>query len=130
MTGVYGIMRAAILADSIIATPISSRVYSMLAPGNQKPPYIVIAHSGNTPTQTAGSEMLEHPHIALNVYIDGLNQATLKTIVDELVILFKLYNEQSGGRSYTIVRLFDQERLDQDGQLMWSFEYLVVITDD
>jgi len=122
-------MRAAILADATIAPLISNRVYSQLVPDNQKPPYITLMHSGNTPIQTAGDEVLELPHMTLNVFVQGQDSATLISITDALVTLFKKYNEQSGGRSYTIKRIFDRSMTDVDKSLMWSFEYLATITD-
>ncbi len=129
MTGVFGIMRAAILADGTIPALINSKVHSFIAPDNEKPPYITLVGSGNTPIQTAGSTMLELPHVTLNVYVAGRDWTTLKAIVDALTPLFKLYNEQSGGRSYTIKRIFDMPGVDPDGSFKWSFEYLATITD-
>ena len=121
-------MRAAILADGTIAPLISNRVYSQLVPDNQKPPYITLVHSGNTPIRTGGGVMLELPHMTLNVFVQGQDSATLISITDALVALFTGYNEQSGGRSYTINRIFDMPGTDSDGSLMWSFEYLATIT--
>ena len=129
MTGLWGIMRAAILADGVIAPLISNRVYSQRVPDNQKPPFITLIHSGNTPLRTGGGVMLELPHMTLNVFVQGQDSATLISITDAIVLLFKGYNEQSGGRSYTINRIFDMPMTDVDGSLMWSFEYLATITD-
>ena len=122
-------MKAAILADGTIAPLISNRVYSQQVPDNQKPPYITLVHSGNTPFRTAGNVMLELPHMTLNVFVQGQDSATLISITDAIVLLFKGFNTQSGGRSYTINRIFDMPRTDIDNSLMWSFEYLATITD-
>lgn len=73
--------------------------------------------------------MLELPHMTLNVFVQGQDSDRLISITDALVLLFKGYNEQSGGRSYTINRIFDLPLTDIDGSLMWSFEYLATITD-
>lgn len=130
MTGLWEIMRAALLADGTIAPLISNRVYSQRVPDNQKPPFVTLMHSGNTPIRTGGGVMLELPHMTLNVFVPGQDFTNLKSIVDALIILFTEYNEQSGGRSYTINRIFDMPMTDVDGSLMWSFEYLATITDD
>lgn len=130
MTGVFGIMRAAILADATIPALIGSRVYSMRVPDDRKPPYINLVHSGNTPFKTAGAVMLALVHITLNVYVEGQDWTTLEPIVNALETLFTEYNEQSGGKAYTINWIFDMALTDDDGSLMWSFEYLATITDD
>lgn len=129
MTGVYAIMRAAILADATIPALINSRVYLMLAPDNQKPPYIVISHEGNFPVRTGGATEIDLPNIALDVYVSGSDQTRLKSIVDALLLLFKSYNTQSGGKSYLIERIFDREMLDEDRSLRWNFEYRCTITE-
>lgn len=129
MTEIFGIMRDAILADGTINPLIGGRVYSLRIPDDKKPPFISLAGSGNTPTQTSGDTMLEFPHITLNAHVQGQDFTTLKSITDALVILFKKYVEQSGGRAYVIKRIFDMPLVDSDGSLMWSFEYLVSVTD-
>ncbi len=129
MTGIFGIMRAAILADATIPALISSRVYSMRVPDDQKPPFISLAHSGNTPIRTAGDTELDLVHITLNIFVQGQDWTTLEPVVLAIRALFKTYNEQSGGKAYTIERIFDMAMTDSDGSLMWSFEYLATITD-
>lgn len=127
MTGVFGVMKAAILADGTIEPLIEGRVYSITIPDDKKPPFISLAGSGNTPTQTSGGTMLEFPHITLNAHVQGKDFTTLKAIVDALVILFNVYVQQSGGSAYVITRIFDMPLVDPDGSLMWSFEYLVKV---
>ena len=129
MTGVFGIMRAAILADGTIPALIGSRVYSMRVPDDQKPPFISLVHSGNTPIKTAGGVMLHLVHITLNVFVQGQDWGTLESVVNAVETLFTEYNEQASGRSYTINWIFDMALTDEDGSLMWSFEYVATITD-
>jgi hypothetical protein len=128
MTGVFDIVRAAILADGTLAALIENRVYSIAAPDDQKPPFITIQHSGNTPIQTAGGVSLEFPHITLNAYVSGLDGTTLKSIFDAVKALFDSYTEQSSGKSYNLRRIFDMAGMDEDRSLMWSFEYICTVT--
>lgn len=129
MTGIYEVMRTAILADATIPALINSNVHLMLAPDNQKPPFIVLSHEDNFPLLTGGATEIDLPNIALDVYVSGSDWVTLKSIVDALLLLFKSYNTQSGGKSYLIERRFDREMLDEDRSLRWNFEYRVTITE-
>lgn len=129
MTGIFGIMRQAILADATIPALINNRVYSMRVPDDRKPPYISLFHSGNTPFKTAGGVMLHFVHITLNVFVAGQDWETLEPVINALETLFTEYNEQSSGKAYTINWIFDMALNDEDGSLMWSFEYLCTITD-
>lgn len=128
MTGIFKIIRDAILADGTLSGLISSRVYSFRAPDDQKPEFITIQASGNSPTQTQGGYMIERPHMTLNAYVAGQDTVTLRAIFDAVKALFDSYNEQSAGKSYDMKRIFDMPGADEDGSLMWSFEYNCVIT--
>lgn len=128
MTGLFEIIRAAILADGTLTALIGGRVYSFVAPDNQKPPFITIQPSGNTPIQTAGDYVIELPRITLNAYVAGLDLTTLTAIFDAVKPLFDAYNEQSGGKSYNSRRIFDMPGMDEDRSLMWSFEYIWTVT--
>jgi len=123
MTGIFKIIRDAILADNTLAALIENRVYTLRAPDDQKPPFIIIQLSGNTPIATAGEVMIERPHITLDAYVAGQDTVTLRSIFDAVKALFDTYNEQSGGVSYDLRRIFSMPGPDEDGGLRWSFEY-------
>lgn len=128
MTGIFKIIRDAILADGTLSGLIENRAYSFRAPDDQKPPFITIQHSGNSPMMTQGEYMIERPHITLNAYVPGQDTVNLRAIFDAVKALFDSYNEQSGGKSYDMKRSFDMPGMDEDGSLMWSFEYNCVVT--
>lgn len=128
MTGIYAIMRSAIRNDGTLSALINSRVYRNRAPDNQLPPFIVLKHSGNSPIMTAAEYMIERPRITLNAYVQGSDSTTLDAIWNAVKALLDAYNEQSGGLSYDIKRIFDLEMVDEDKSLMWTFEYLCAVT--
>lgn len=130
MVEVFGIIKAAMLADATIPGLVSSRIYTDVAPDDQKPPFITLQDSGNTAVQTAGGEMIELPHITINAYVAGLDNSRLKSLWTAITLLLDTYNEQSAGLSYTLRRIFARRTLDEDRSLLWSFEYIATITDD
>lgn len=129
MTGIFAIVRDAMLADGTLAALATNGVYTFVAPDGHKPPFITIQHSGNTPIQTAGNVSLELPHLTVNAYCAGVDGTTLLGYFNAVTALLDTFNSQSGGKSYNLRRIFDMPGVDEDRSLMWSFEYIGTVTD-
>lgn len=128
MTGIFEIIRTAILNDGTLSGLINSKVFLDSAPDGELAPFVVLQHAGNAPIRTAGEYVIELPRIVLNAYVSGSDSATLNSIWAAVKALLDTYNTQSGGLSYDIHRIFDRRMRDEDRSLMWTFSYLGAVT--